>query len=153
VLFPCINRAELRVDCSESRKEVLMKTSKLAAMIFLSLVLCAGCAKVYTDGRIPAGSYVIKKSPKQGPPLNAPAHGYRYQHEDGVTLEFNARLGVYTVVESPKTYFRDGLFYRIGSTGQCVIAPHLDGPWRLAEEKEVPMQLARANGKNRNRIW
>jgi hypothetical protein len=119
-----------------------MKTLKLAVMIFLGLVLCAGCAKGYTDGRLPAGSYAMKKPAKQGPSQYTPANGYRYQHEDGVTLEFNARLGVYTVVESPKTYFSEGLFYRVGSTGQCVVASHLDGPWRLVKDDEVPLQLA-----------
>jgi len=130
-----------------------MKTLKLAVLVLLSLALCAGCAKVYTAGHSPTESSVIKNSLNHGQPLDAPADGYRYQHEDGVTLEFNARLGVYTVVESPKTYFSEGLFYRVGSTGQCVVAPHLDGPWRLAEEKEVPMQLAQVKGKNRNWIW
>jgi len=123
-----------------------MKTLNLAVMILLSLALFAGCAKGYKVGHSPAEDAVIKNSLKQGSPQDAPAHGYRYQHEDGVTLEFNARLGIYTVVESPKTYFSEGLFYRVGSTGQCVVAPHLDGPWRLTEEKEVPMQLAQIKG-------
>jgi len=130
-----------------------MKTLNFAAMVFLAFMLCVGCAKLYTDGQSLERSSAIKNSPKQGPALAAPADGYRYQHEDGVTLEFNARLGVYTVVESPKTYFSEGLFYRVGSTGQCVVAPHLDGPWRLAEEKEIPMQLAQVNGKNGMWIW
>ena len=130
-----------------------MKTLKFAVMVFLSLALCAGCAGVFTDGHPQAGSTVIKNSLNQGPSLDAPAHGFRYQHEDGVTLEYNARLGVYTVVESPKTYYSEGLYYRVGSTGQCVVASHLDGPWRLAEEKEVPMQLAQVTGKIRSWIW
>lgn len=130
-----------------------MKSLKLAVMIFLSFALCTGCAKMYAGGHPYGGNYAMKKPLKQGPPLHAPAHGYRYQHEHGVTLEFDARLGVYTVVESPRTYFSDGLYYRVGSTGQCVAAPHLDGPWRLAGEKEVPVKLAQGNGKNKNWIW
>ena len=125
-----------------------MKIFKLAMMVFMGFALCAGCAKFSTDGGPLAGSSAIKRPLDQVPPIYAPAHGYRYQHEDGVTLEFNDQLGVYTVVESPKTYFSDGLFYRVGSTGQCVVASHLDGPWRLVEEMDVPVKLAQVRGKN-----
>ena len=130
-----------------------MKTLKLAVTIFLCLTLWTGCTKVYTDNHAPAGNQVSIHSLNQGPSLEGPAHGYRYQPEDGVTLEFDARLGVYTVAESSGTYFSDGLYYRVGSTGQCVVAPHLDGPWRLVEDKELPVQFAQVKGENRNWIW
>jgi hypothetical protein len=61
-----------------------MKTLKLAVMIFLSLVLCAGCAGVGNQ------------TAKTGTP-----DGYRYQ-QDGVTLEFDSKIGVYEVVELPE---------------------------------------------------
>lgn len=148
-----MNGAETQVDRSESRKEDRMKSLKLAVMIFLSFVFCAGCAGVNTAGHFPAGNYAMKEPLKQGPSLQASAHEYRYQNQPGVTLEFDARLGVYRVVEYPGTYFNDGLYYRVGSTGQCIVAPHLDGPWRFAGEKEVPEKLAQVNGKNKNWIW
>jgi hypothetical protein len=130
-----------------------MKTLKLAVMIFLSFVFCAGCAGVNTAGYSPAGSYAMKKPLRQGLPLQAPGHVDRYQQQPGVTLEFDTRLGVYTVLESPGTYFNDGLYYRVGSTGQCVVASDLNGPWRFAAEKEVPERLAQVKGNNRDWIW
>ncbi len=109
-----------------------MKTLKLAVMIFLSFVLCAGCAGV--------GNQAAK---------NGTPDGYRYQNQQGVSLEFDSKIGVYEVVESPSTYFHDGLYYRVGSTGQCVIADHFNGPWRLDEENAAPAKLATVNGKNK----
>ena len=107
-----------------------MKTLKFAVMIFLSLVLCAGCAGV--------GNQTAK---------NGTPDGSHYQ-KDGVTLEFDSKIGVYEVVELPGTYFHDGQYYRVGSTGQCVIAEHFNGPWRLDEENAAPAKLAKVNGKN-----
>ncbi len=132
MLFPCINRAEIRVDCSENRKEVFMKTLKLAVMIFLSFALCVGCAGV--------GNYATESSPP---------NGLTYQNHDGVMLKFVNKIGVYEVVELPGTYFHDGLYYRVGSTGQCVLAEHFNGPWRLDEENAAPAKLATVNGNNK----
>ena len=108
-----------------------MKTLKLAVMIFLSLVMCAGCAGL--------GNQAAE---------NGTQDGYRYQNNDGITLEFDSRIGVYEVVEVPGTYFHDGLYYRVGSTGQCVFAEHYNGPWRLDEENAAPAKLAKVNGNN-----
>ena len=107
-----------------------MKTLKLAVMIFLCFALCVGCAGVGNQAA------------KSGTP-----DGYRYQ-KDGITLKFDSKIGVYEVVELPGTYFHDGLYYRVGSTGQCVIADHFNGPWRLDEENAAPAKLARVNGNN-----
>lgn len=81
-----------------------------------------------------------------GPPPHAPAHGYRRRHPSGVSLEFNAPLGVYAVVGLPGIYFSDGVFLRI-SDGVWYRSDNPRRGWRYARGYGVPPGLARRYGR------
>lgn len=81
-----------------------------------------------------------------GPPRHAPAHGYRRRHVSGVSLEFNAPLGVYAVVGLPGVYFSDGVFLRI-TNGVWYRSDNPRRGWRYAEGYGVPPGLARRYGR------
>ena len=122
---------------------------KLLGIIFLSSILFAGCAGVGTVSPSPSGSHVKKIPPKHGPPPHAPAHGYRHKHQHGVELEYDSGIGAYIVVELPGTYFHNGLYIRVSSSGHWVVAARFDGPWRVAVESDVPPKLKKSKGKDK----
>jgi hypothetical protein len=79
-----------------------------------------------------------------GPPPHAPAHGYRYKHDD-VDLVFDSGMGVYVVVGWPDTYWQDGHYFRLhGSDWQ--VSARIAGPWALTTVYALPPGLARARG-------
>lgn len=126
-----------------------MRNVQLTIILFWSAVLFAGCAGIDTVVYVPADVQVKEKHHKIGPPPHAPAHGYRHKHQHGVELEYDREIDAYIVVELPGTYFQNGLYLRVSSTGHWVVAAHLDGPWRVAEECDVPPKLKKGKGKNK----
>ncbi len=63
-----------------------------------------------------------KKKHGQGPPPHAPAHGYRHKHSHGVALEYNGKIGVYTVIDFEDHYYQDDNFFRV-----------MEGTWKKRE--------------------
>jgi hypothetical protein len=120
---------------------------KNTMILLVTLALITGCAGVDTILRFPSRGTVDAKPAKHGPPPHAPAHGYRHKHQHGVQLEFDTGIGAYVVVDLPDTYFFNGLYVRISSDGRWTVAPHLDNPWRVAVEGEVPLKLKKKKAK------
>jgi len=118
-----------------------MSKVKLAIILFLSSVLFAGCAGVDTVVYIPADVHVKEKHHKVGPPPHAPAHGYRHKHRDGVELEYDSGIEAYLVIEFPGTYYCNGLYSRYSPEEHWVVAANLYGPWRVPNEREIPLKL------------
>ena len=132
-----------------------MSNIKLIVILLLSFALFSGCAGIDTIVYIPADDHVKKKHHKIGPPPHAPAHGYRHKHHcgyrhkhhRGVELEYDTGIGAYILVEFPGTYFYNGLYARYSPKEHWVVAEHLDGPWRVSVEREIPPKLKKGNGK------
>jgi len=118
-------------------------------ILFLSAVMVAGCAGVDTVVYIPADVHMKERPHENAPPPHAPAHGYRHKHQNGVELEYDSGIDAYLVIEFPGTYFYNGLYLRVSSSGNWVVAAHCDGPWRVAEESDVPPKLKMGKGKNK----
>ncbi len=123
-------------------------------MKFIELFVCGivvsflsvGCMELGASVHIPSGAGVKTKHHKHGPPLHAPAYGYRHKHKHGVVLEYDTGLGVYVVVELPGTYYHDGLYIRLSSNRKWEVAAHFNGPWRIAVKGEVPPKLKESKG-------
>jgi hypothetical protein len=100
----------------------------------------SGCVSVHHDHD--RGRY--ERAPayerSHGPPPHAPAHGYR-QHRHGVDHVFDGRLGVYTVVGQPHTYWHDGGYWRHSQGYWERGARPRGGHWSRADWKHVPKQL------------
>jgi hypothetical protein len=95
----------------------------------------SGCAGTRDGGKV-----IVSKSRGHGPPPHAPAHGYRHKHDHGIELEFDSGIGVYVVLKFPNIYFLDGMYFR-WSDSHWKIATHFEGPWKVAEKKDVPSKL------------
>ncbi len=78
--------------------------------------------------------------PSVPPPLSA-AHGYHYDYR-GMTLTYDAGLGVYAVGSLADHYFYRGKFYR-QFEGSWYTAPHIIGPWEPAPVSSLPDGLHR----------
>ena len=116
--------------------------------IVLSLLLgltLTGCKDVKDlDTVLVISSKTPQGTPsKAGPPPHAPAHGYRHKHPGGRELVFDSGLGVYVVMDMSDIFFLDNLFIRY-QQDYWQVAIKLDGPWRRAKEKEVPLKLKNA---------
>ncbi|MFC1604136.1 hypothetical protein ACFL5F_03825 [Planctomycetota bacterium] len=92
-------------------------------------------------------------SKRNGPPAHAPAHGYRRKHVHSMDLVFDSSLGVYVVVGHSDHYYHDGYFFRLrGSIWE--MSPKLDGHWKIASQKSLPMGLqvkVKANNNGRGK--
>ena len=119
----------------------MLRKVKLTTILFLSSVLFAGCAAVDTVVSIPADVHMKERPHKTGPPPHAPAHGYRYKHQDGVELEYDSGIDAYLVIKFPGTYFYNGLYSRFSPEERWVVAENLNGPWRISREREIPLKL------------
>jgi hypothetical protein len=82
----------------------------LSALVLGTASSLAGC--VVTNGGYDDGYY---DDGYRGRPPMYPADGYRYLYPGGVSLIFNAGLGMYSVYGYPDYYFHDGYFYRYHS--------------------------------------
>ena len=60
-------------------------------------------------------------------------------------LAFDSELGAYLVVDLPLHYYRDGLYLRF-EDGHWFASTHLDGPWNLHSESELPPGLRAKHG-------
>jgi hypothetical protein len=101
-----------------------MKKLYITLIILFSFAALSGCVAGHHNdrGRGSVSAHVII-------PL-APAHGYRHHHNHGVTLVFDAGLGVYAVVGHPGIYFHNGRYYNRHARGHWIYGSHFRGPWR-----------------------
>jgi hypothetical protein len=79
---------------------------KLAPLLFIAVMsatvlLMSGCA-VYPQGH-------AQKT--NGPPAQAPAHGYKHKHH-GHQLVYDTSLGAYIVIGQPNIYFYNNHYYK-----------------------------------------
>lgn len=88
----------------------------------------------------PVTDVKVSSRKKHGPPPHAPAHGYRHKHRDGTELVFDKDLGIYIVVGISDIFFFDELYIR-SDNGSWKVSASLEGPWRKAKSKEVPLKL------------
>jgi len=72
----------------------------------------------------------------RGPGVNAriviplaPVNGYRHHIRNGVTLIFDAGLGVYIVAGHPGYYYYNGRYFRRHADGHWIYGHHFRGPW------------------------
>ncbi len=88
----------------------------------------------------------------QGPPPHAPAHGYRHKHhEHGVELVYDAKRGVYVVVEFTNHFYFRGYYYR-HKESWWEISVHIGGPWKVVAEKSLPEGLrSKKKGKGKSK--
>ena len=84
------------------------------------------------------------------PPPWAPAHGYRYHHEDGVDLIFDSGLGLYVVADFPNIYFSNDYFYRLNNDNWQRSAS-FNGPWVIINSKQLPPGLQKNKGKSKGK--
>ena len=118
--------------------------------ITLFLVTCA-CIILMT---VSCSRYTVSHTPTvskgNGPPVHAPAHGYRRKHVHGMELVFDSGRGVYVVVGLTDHYYHDGYFYRLrGGLWEMSLKPDCD--WKLVSESSLPAGLrfkVKANGKD-----
>lgn len=75
-----------------------------------------------------------------GPPPQAPAHGYRHKHPDGVVLVYSSDIGAYVVSGYPDVYFHKYGYYRLHD-GAWQESFCIDGPWRQCSVIMVPSGL------------
>lgn len=116
-----------------------MKPMKTICLLFFLLLFAAGCTASDPNIRISTGP-AAKTHKGNGPPPHAPAHGYRAKHQ-GHDLTFDTGLGVYVVVDLPSTYFHNGLYFRLGDSGEWMASVELGTGWRPAKDYEVPSKL------------
>lgn len=76
---------------------------------------------------------------REGPPPTVAEDGYRHHHA-GMTLIYEAELGVYRVGSLEDHFFHDGRFYRFFQ-GSWYAAPHVIGPWAPAPAAALPEAL------------
>jgi len=69
--------------------------------------------------------------------------GVIYQHSDGIEMRYNARLGVYDVINMPNMYFHNQLYLHFANQ-VWVVASQFDGPWLAAKPAQIPKSLAKA---------
>ncbi len=74
-----------------------------------------------------------------GPPPQAPAHGYYYDH-DGVTLVFEKSLESYVVKGHKSHYYHRSRYYRFADNG-WQMAVRIGGPWDVVAVASVPVSL------------
>lgn len=74
------------------------------------------------------------------PPPHAPAHGYRYKHDQGVELVFDTGLGVYIGVDLPDIFFSSPYFYKKDKNGWKSSKTY-SGSWISIGEDSLPPGL------------
>jgi hypothetical protein len=107
----------------------------LASIVLVIVLTISGCLAVSVDGKSHRG---------YGPPPHAPAHGYRY-HYQGAILAFDAKLGVYLVVDHPHHFYSDGRFLRVHA-GSWQVSSTLAGPWHPCAPSSLPPGLRKPHG-------
>ena len=121
---------------------------RISYVLLPAALLLAGCNEVKNFGAavvIPTSSHSTVVTTKSGPPPHAPAHGYRHHHHHGVDLVFDTGLGVYLVADVSELFFFNDLYIRYQDS-HWQVSVKLDGPWRSANEREVPVKLKNAKG-------
>jgi hypothetical protein len=120
----------------------------LAALLALLLGAASGC--VYHHHHPPAVAPRAQTA-GYGPPPQAPAHGYRYRHpSDGVSLVYDAGLGVYAVVDWPDTYWYSGR-YLSWADGVWRTSTRIRGTWVVVSRERVPAKLVAKHAKHREK--
>lgn len=76
----------------------------------------------------------------QGPPPHAPAHGYRHKHSHGVELEYNSKIGAYTVIDFEDHFYQDDNFFRV-MDGVWKKSDDISGPWTPSPKDILPPGL------------
>ncbi len=74
-----------------------------------------------------------------GPPPQAPAHGYYYDH-DGVTLVFEKSLNSYLVKGHTHHYYHRNRYYRF-LDNRWQMGLRIGGPWNVVAVASVPVSL------------
>lgn len=106
-------------------------------------------AMLVTGAAATVGGCVVYPGPDDYGP---PAYGYRYHHPYGVDLDYDAGLGVYTVVGWPNYYFWDNRFYRF-RRDRWEESPRFRGGWHGYDHDRLPRGLGRSHSHGRSRDW
>lgn len=96
------------------------------------------------------GSGLFFTDSKADPPPWAPAHGYRYKHDDGVDLIFDSGLGLYIVVDFPNIHFSNDHFYR-WNDDKWQRSTSFNGPWEIINSNQLPPGLQKDNEKRKGK--
>jgi hypothetical protein len=113
-------------------------------MIKFIKILCLSIAISFTIST----SFSIDS--KADPPPWAPAHGYRYKHQDGVYLIFDSGLGLYVVADFPNIYFSNDYFYK-WNNDKWQRSTSFNGPWDIINSKQLPPRLQKNKGKGKGK--
>jgi len=122
-----------------------LSAGTLAALLALSLGATSGC--VYHHHHQPAAVTTVQTG-RSGPPPHAPAHGYRTRHpRDGVSLVFDAGLGVYAVADWTDCYWDAGRYLR-WEAGVWRTSSRIGGTWVVVSRDRVPAKLVAKHAKH-----
>lgn len=113
---------------------------KTVLILSLSLFFM-GCNTLGVGVEGPAVSGNAPRYHKQGPPPHAPAHGYRYKHQNGYEMQYDSGVEAYVVLNIPETYFGNNLYIRFSTDGRWMVCATLDGNWKVAAGNEIPPKL------------
>lgn len=130
------------------RRSALLGILGLACLALTATACRHGSAVVVAGGGTAGGGGATVSDPSRGkgPPDHAPAHGYRRKHHDarqGAELVFDARLGVYVVVDLPRHYYWDGVYLRV-EEGAWYASARLDGGWEPRSSEALPPGLRKS---------
>ncbi|MES0371286.1 MAG: hypothetical protein ABUK11_03315 [Mariprofundaceae bacterium] len=100
-----------------------MKKLSIILTVLFSFTALSGCVVRHYGDHAP-GSVATQINI----PLT-PSHGYRHHHH-GITLVFDAFLGVYAVEGHSGIYFHGGRYFHRHSNGYWAYSSHFKGPWK-----------------------
>ena len=108
----------------------------ISGVIISAFLMVSGCAV-----------YPARYNEGNGPPQNAPAHGYRYKQQ-GHDLVYDSNLGVYVVVGLPDYYYFNNNYYRYNQN-RWYYSKDLNRDWRDYKDSKLPPGLAKKYGYGR----
>ena len=117
------------------------RTVMLTAVLIGALVGLGGCV-THHHQRASSGAHVHGN----GPPPHAPAHGHRYRHHDGIDLVYDAKIGVYAVVDHTH-HFHDGQNYFRWIDGRWMMSVRMDRGWVVIASRDLPPSLGTYHAK------
>jgi len=126
----------------------IMKFKMLSVIVLICILLMLVSCRSFSFNMDSGRHY--GHSHKSGPPLHAPAHGYRHKHE-GVEMVYDSGMGVYVVVDFPDCYYFNGSYYHFGES-QWEVGVSSKGPWKSVSRYDLPKGLQNKK-KGKGKAW
>ena len=117
-----------------------MTRKKICTLVVLLVAVCVAISACRSTVRYTQTVNPGINKKHDGPPPHAPAHGYRYKHQNGVELVYESKIGVYVVVGYTEHYFYKDRYYRWNGASWEVSSKIKKG-WAPVSEKKLPPGL------------